>query len=356
MSESPERLDADPCDPTDAEMAELGISAIEVLDAFEGFDPDCLLAAFDPADSEQSSGDPAAADPEEREGDGVDLTQALPDDFVAFLHDHMFRLTRFALGYLDSRKDAEQTVSDVMVEVSQCWDELPEPAQQLAFRLLLGRLDDQAGRRARARRAVAPHRPEPERPEIRAALPWTDAFVEFAGTYRPALIRHARRRLGALHQDAEDVVSEVMLVMYMRWDLIAEHRSPPQALAYRIVQGKVVDWQRGRRHTREVSVDFNAAPAPDGPAVAVQDDPGRFVPERDPLAHAFALLPPKRGACAWLNLVMQVPLCDIADYLGVTISTIRSHLHLARRDLAATLRETVPVDPVRSHPPQGKNT
>ncbi|MFJ8746677.1 RNA polymerase sigma factor [Embleya sp. NPDC127516] len=354
MSESPERLD-DPYDPTDAEMAELGISAIEVLDAFEDFDPDCLLTTFHPADPERSSGAPSAADAAEEESDGIDLTQVLPDDFVVFLHDHMHRLTRFALGYLDSRKDAEQTVSDVMLEVSQHWEELPEQAHQLAFRLLLGRLDDQAGRRARARRAVAPHRPEPERPEIRAALPWTDAFVEFAGAYRPALIRHARRRLGALHQDAEDVVPEVMLAMYMRWDLITEHRSPPQALAYRIVRGKAVDWQRRRRHTREISVDFTSAHAPDGPAAATHDDPGRFVPERDPLARAFALLPLKRGACAWLHLVMQVPLCDIADYLGVTISTVRSHLHLARRDLAATLRETLPVDPVRPHPPQGKN-
>ncbi|MFE3206073.1 hypothetical protein [Embleya sp. NPDC059237] len=351
MSESTEWRDPEAFDPTDAaEMVDLGLTAIEVLDAFDVFEPERLLDAFNLADPERPFDHTEARDMDD--GYGIDPTRALPDDFSIFLHRHMLCLTQFAFRYVDTREEAEQAVSRVMVEVSQRWHELAESAKQFVFRRLLEILEDRAGGRARARRAIAPHRPEHGRPNV-PARPWADAFVGFSRAHRPALVRYASRHPGVVDRNSEDVVTEVLLAMYMRWDLIAEHRSPPQVLAYRILQRMADSRQRGRRGSVDgVAVDSTG---PRRPSDSIQGDPCRSGSERDLLTRAFDLLPPERGACAWFGLVMRVPPADIAAYLGVTISTVRSHLHFARRELTAILEGTVPLDPVRPRPPQGEN-
>ncbi|MFE3206075.1 RNA polymerase sigma factor [Embleya sp. NPDC059237] len=282
--------------------------------------------------------------------DAIDLSDLLPNDFQAFVLTHQVTLTRYAFQHLGSVQDAERAVADVLVALFRQWDKLlrsEAPPTGLAFRLLAEHLDARPAPRVPAQRDPAPEPPE------KATDTTCPGFVEFAYTERPELIRYAQRRLGSLH-DAEDIVSDVMLKMYKRWNTLVDHISPPRALAFRMLQGKIVDWRRRHHHRTEIHVDFTDPDAPDV-ASAGHDlgDPAGFVPERAFLEGAIAAMPPKRAACARLHLVMQIPIPDVAAYLGVTVSTVRSHVHIARRQLVMVLDGTVPLDPTRTRPPQG---
>ncbi|MGC0419034.1 sigma-70 family RNA polymerase sigma factor [Embleya sp. AB8] len=381
MSESPERVDAHWYDPTDAEIRALGLERLDVfqtldeatdfddladladLDVFAEVDPQDPVATAPGASgiaSRPHTSDPARQPQTPGGIRAIDLTRYLPDDYHTFARTHLPTLTRLAYRSLGSVADAVQAVEDVMVVVDRDWAELlraPGPPIDAVVKLLMEHLDDHAAQCARVRHAVAPHRNADDGPRLPVELPWADEFVEFARAYRPTLTSLARRRLGPLRQDAEDVVSEVMLAMCVRWNLLVQHPSPPQALAYRMLKHKAVDWQRRAVHRREISVDFTAPSAPEVvSARAASADPATFVPELHTVHRAISLMPPKRGACAWLHLVMQVPPAEVAAYLGITISTVRSHVHAARRELAAAQRGTVPYDPVRPHPPEGKTT
>ncbi|MEU0936779.1 RNA polymerase sigma factor [Embleya sp. NPDC005971] len=366
MSESPERIEVYWFDPTDAEIRALGLEPIDVLhglddlDVFAGIDPADPFAIPDPAAEPPAPGvEPDHARPDPDGSLDVDLTDLLRNDYHAFARTHLPILTRLAYRFLESVDDAVQAVEDVMVVVDRRWDELlrsPGPPVDAVVKLLMEHLDDHAARCARVRHAMAPHRNADEGPRLPVELPWADEFVDFARAYRPTLTSLARRRLGSLHQDAEDVVSEVMLAMCVRWNLLVQHPSPPQALAYRMLKGKAVDWQRRAVHRREVSVDFTAPSAPTGARVDTAGDPATFVPDLHTVHRAISLMPRKRGVCAWLHLVVGVPTAEVADYLGITISTVRSHIHAARRELTAAQHGTIPYDPVRPNPPEGKTT
>ncbi|MGW1994489.1 RNA polymerase sigma factor [Embleya sp. NPDC001921] len=367
MSESPERIDAHWFDPTEAEIRALGLEPVDVFRCLDGFDDLDVFAGIDPADpfaTPRPRTEPPTPAVETihatptRDGSlDIDLTDLLRNDYHAFAQTHLPTLTRLAYRSLGSVDDAVRAVEDVMVVVDRRWDELlraPGPPVDTVVKLLMEHLDDHAARCARVRHAMAPHRNADEGPRLPVELPWADEFVDFARAYRPTLTSLARRRLGSLRQDAEDVVSEVMLAMCVRWNLLVQHPSPPQALAYRMLKDKAVDWQRRAVHRREISVDFTVFPTPAG--TRALGDPATFVPDLHGVHRAISLMPPKRAACAWLHLVMQIPPAEVADYLGITISTVRSHVHAARRELTAAQYGTVPYDPVRPNPPEGKTT
>ncbi|MFJ8746680.1 RNA polymerase sigma factor [Embleya sp. NPDC127516] len=285
--------------------------------------------------------------------DPIDLTDLLPNDFIAFVQTHQVTMTRYAYQHLGSLEDAEGAVADVMVTLFEQWDDLlrnPAPPIRLAFHLLTRRIENHP----------APPVPTPRPADLRPSDPFANPerpdFAEFARAQQPALTRYARQRLRSSH-DADDVVSEAMLSLYTRWNSL-DHTNPPRALAFRVLQGKIVDWRRRRYIRSEVYVDYTAPDAPDVEAIGhALGDPAAFVPERttleDIVVGAIAAMPSKRAACARLHLVMQIPVPDVADYLGVTISTVRSHVHTARRQLAAVLDASVALDSARPLPPRG---
>jgi len=352
MSEyPPEHLDTDPGEqPRDPAL--WGTDAFDSVPPYDDLDLDLdlvfLLDALDPL------ADPRPRHPEghtithESEDDGVDLMALLPDAFAAFWHTHQTPLTCYALRHLDSISAAEAAVGGVMVDVHARWDALASGAEtpaRAAFRLLSERLDDHEARIARARHAIAPHLPASRRPGLRtAASAWAHTFTEFAHEVRPALTRLARRRLGDLHAEADEVVVEVMLVLARRWDLFEVHPDRRVALL-KILDTKVDErCARGTGPRPGPAADHTAGPA--APACPGSSD--------DVVADTIALMPPRRGACAWLHLVMDLPMSDVAEYLGVTVLTVRAHVRRARRDLTAALHACARADgPAGPHPEQG---
>ncbi|MFI1379370.1 sigma-70 family RNA polymerase sigma factor [Embleya sp. NPDC020886] len=264
----------------------------------------------------------------------VDLVDLLPNDFVAFCHSHQATLTRFAYDHLGSRPEAEDLVADVLLTLYQCWDDVlrePAPPVKRAFRMLTDALEDRRLRRDLVRDGLDRLRPAPGGPVLDAPAD----FVRFYREHQQALTDHAWKHLGCPH-DADEAVADVLLALSRRWSEIVRHPGPPLALAYEILRRRVVDIRRRRGRSPEVPIDFTAPGAPDV-ASTTASDPAALVPHLDTLDRTIAAMPAKRATCARLHLVMQLPLQDVADYLGVTISTVRSHVHAARKQLANAL-------------------
>ncbi|MFE3205272.1 sigma factor [Embleya sp. NPDC059237] len=280
--------------------------------------------------------------PEQAQAVDVDLVDLLRNDFVAFCHSHQLTLTRFAYDHLGSRPEAEDIVADVLLALFQRWDDVlrePAPPVKRAFRMLTDALEDRRLRRDLVRDTVDRRRPAPGGPVIDAPAD----FVRFCREHQQTLIDHAWKSLGCAH-DADEAVADVLLALSRRWAEIVRHPSPPLALAFGILRRRVVDIRRRRGRTPEVLFDFTAPGAPDVASTG-NGDPAAVVPHLDILDRTIAAMPVKRATCARLHLVMQLPLQDVADYLGVTISTVRSHVHAARKQLATALERARHVHP-----------
>ncbi|MGW1990899.1 sigma factor [Embleya sp. NPDC001921] len=300
------------------------------------------------------------------EMDPVDLVDLLRVDFVAFCHSHHPTLTRFAYDHLGSRAEAEEIVAEVLLALYRRWDDVlrePAPPVKRAFRMLTDALEDLRLRRdlvrdsldrdSRSRDSLGRWRPAPGGP----VLDTPGDFVRFCREHQQTLTDHAWKQLGCPH-DADEAVADVLLALSRRWAEIVSHPGPPLALAYEILRRRVVDIRRRRGRSLEVPIDFTAPGAPDV-ASTTTADPAALVPHLDTLDRTIAAMPAKRATCARLHLVMQLPLQDVADYLGVTISTVRSHVHAARKQLANALDRTrhappAPTPPTPTHPREPK--
>ncbi len=153
-------------------------------------------------------------------------------------------------------------------------------------------------------------------------------FEEFAATRLDAVLRFAV----VLTNDrglAEDVVQEVLIRAYRRWDQIGalDH---PEAYVRRMVVNEFVSWRRKWARIvphHDIGLDRG-----------VPDESGRLA-VHDALLAEVAKLPPKQRAVLVLRYFEDLPDAEIAAILGCAQTTVRGY---AFRGLA-TLR--VELDP-----------
>jgi len=157
-------------------------------------------------------------------------------------------------------------------------------------------------------------------------------FDEYVDGRLGALLRHATAITCDPHL-AQDVVQEVLVRAQARWDHIGQ-LSRPDAYVRRMVLNEFLSWRRrfsGRAvPTRHQTIDAAT------PAVA---DPAVGVVERDAAVAMIAGLPPRQRAVLALRFYEGCSDSEIADLLGCSEATVRSH---ASRALA-TLRGSAPV-------------
>jgi RNA polymerase sigma-70 factor, ECF subfamily len=138
------------------------------------------------------------------------------------------------------------------------------------------------------------------------------------------------RRLGVPYRDIEDVLHEVFLVMFARWD--DYDRSRPLRPWLFGIAFRVVSSQR-RKTTREVLGDGHEAEdqrdRPDDNVSALQD--------RALLLRALAQVPIERRAVLIMHEVDETPMRDIAAQLQIPLFTAYSRLRKARRELDGAL-------------------
>ena len=152
-----------------------------------------------------------------------------------------------------------------------------------------------------------------------------DRFDAFADAETPRLLGLAYARTGNPH-DAWDLVQEALVRVGMRWRRLADQN--PGGYARTVVVRLNID--RVRRHGRErITGSVPDRPAP----VSLADAPDPW------LLSALAELSPQQRAAVCLRTLEDLDHAGIAERLGCSVGTARSHLS---RGLAR-LRELAPV-------------
>jgi RNA polymerase sigma-70 factor (sigma-E family) len=150
-------------------------------------------------------------------------------------------------------------------------------------------------------------------------------FEEFLHAEMAGLARYAGALTGDHHQ-AEDVLSDALLVVSTRWWRISR-MAHPLAYVRRVVTNTFLSEQRKiRRRRTEVSAD---------PAVLDRrgHEPHGAVEDRDLVDRLLSQLPDRQRAAVVLRYLFDQSDEDIAAALACSTATVRSHLSHARAAL-----------------------
>lgn len=168
----------------------------------------------------------------------------------------------------------------------------------------------------------------PQREQTRVAV--TELVRDRGGS----LIGYATWLCGD-RSEAEDLVQEALTRVFtaMRRPDVRRDASGSvehvEAYVRRTVENVYRDGYR--RRTRWVAVRHLAGR---------QDDtagPEQASPQHLDLVHALTCLPPRQRACVVLRYYCDLTVGEVADDLGVTVGTVKRHLHDANTRLARTL-------------------
>ena len=147
-------------------------------------------------------------------------------------------------------------------------------------------------------------------------------FEEFAAAHVESLLRLARLLTGNPHE-AEDLVQESLLRAHDRWELVGGARNPA---AY--MRRLLVNVHRGQRRGR--TLDTVAVEAPDrAPLTTMTWE------EREALRQALGTLPLRQRTAVVLRFYEDLDVAEIAEWMGLRESSVRSALARALEALRA---------------------
>jgi RNA polymerase sigma-70 factor (sigma-E family) len=155
-------------------------------------------------------------------------------------------------------------------------------------------------------------------------------FEEFAATRMPGVLRFAAVLAGDL-ATAEDLAQEVLIRAYSRWDRIGG-LDRPEAYVRKMMLNEYLSWRR--RSSRQVP-----AGATDIESVGAARDHAAEYTEREALLGELGKLPRRQRAVLVLRYYEDRCDAEIAELLGCSAGTVRSH---ASRALAALRVEMTP--------------
>lgn len=158
-------------------------------------------------------------------------------------------------------------------------------------------------------------------PVVRA-LPQFDSFYESEFEAVTALAY----ALSGSRLAAEDLAQDAFLAAYRRWDVIGRYDSPG-------------GWVRRVVANRSASVIRRRVV--EAKALSRMVDSTDLLPELSPEAadvwRAVRRLPRRQAQAVALFYLEDLSLDDVADTLGVSVETVRTHLSRARKKLARRL-------------------
>jgi RNA polymerase sigma-70 factor (sigma-E family) len=152
------------------------------------------------------------------------------------------------------------------------------------------------------------------------------AFEEFMAERAGALLRLA----GVLSGDsylAEDIVQEVLVKVGRHWEKVQRSNSPAAYVRRRVVN-EYLSWQRkwGRITSRQDIMEG-------GDIHAVVPDLAQTVADRDAMLEALRRLPRRHRSVLVLRYYEDLSDSDIAQALGCSQATVRTHAARALRAL-----------------------
>ncbi|WP_431874567.1 SigE family RNA polymerase sigma factor [Amycolatopsis sacchari] len=147
-------------------------------------------------------------------------------------------------------------------------------------------------------------------------------FEEFAAERLDRLLRYATALTCDPHL-AQDVVQEVLLRAQSRWARIESLRAP-ESYVRRMVTNEYLSWRR-RRAARNVTAEHSTLDALATPSA----DHADHYAERDAMRVRIAGLPRKQRAAIVLRYYEDCTDAEIAEALGCSAGTVRSHISRA---------------------------
>ena len=180
-----------------------------------------------------------------------------------------------------------------------------------------------------------------------ARAPLTSAtFGALTDPFRRDLLLHCYRFVGSL-TDAEDLVQETLA---RAWRGRAGYRGDAGLRTWlrRIATRVCLDELRRGRSRRTLPADRDRTspgeplwlePLPDDLLAEQSADPAAAIELRESVSLAFIValqrLPPRQRAVLILRDVLALSAAEVADQLGITVSSVNSLLHRARQTLRA---------------------
>ncbi|GIF76943.1 SigE family RNA polymerase sigma factor [Asanoa siamensis] len=158
-------------------------------------------------------------------------------------------------------------------------------------------------------------------------------FEEYVGSRGPALVRLARLLTGDPHR-ADDLVQEVFGQAFVRWRAISAMERPEVYLRRMLVNANASWWRKRANHER---------PAPDADLAwhhAGGTDIGVAVAETDAMWRLLRDLPRQQRSVLVLRYYEDLDDATIAEILGCSPSTVRSHAARAMDALRLALQHT----------------
>ncbi len=155
-------------------------------------------------------------------------------------------------------------------------------------------------------------------------------FEEFAATRMPGVLRFAAVLTGD-RATAEDLAQEVLIRAYARWDRIG-CLDRPELYVRKMMLNEFLNWRR--RSSRQIPAGGMASE----PASIAPDHAAEYN-EREALLAELGKLPRRQRAVLVLRYYEDRGDSEIADLLGCSPGTVRSH---ASRALAALRVEMSP--------------
>lgn len=158
------------------------------------------------------------------------------------------------------------------------------------------------------------------------------SFDQFVAERLDRLLRYATALACDPHL-AQDIVQDVLLRAQSRWPRIGS-LDAPDLYVRRMVTNEYLSWRR-RRAARDIPSEHGTLDAIGRPTA----DPAVSYAERDAMRARIAVLPRKQRAAIVLRYYEDRTDAEIAEVLGCSAGTVRSHLSRALGTLRAADRD-----------------
>lgn len=161
-------------------------------------------------------------------------------------------------------------------------------------------------------------------------------LTELYTTHYSALVGLARVLLRD-HHAAEEVVQEAFIRVRASWRGI---RDPDRAAAY--LRSAVLNQARSRLRRAKVAADHAGDETSTAAASAAYADPAErtvAAEERESLLTKIRSLPPRQRDCILLRYYLDLSEADMAQTVGVSTGSIKTHLSRALATLAIRLED-----------------
>jgi len=170
-----------------------------------------------------------------------------------------------------------------------------------------------------------------------------DQVADFEGLVRPL----ESRILGTLWKilgdpdDVDDVHQQVLLRIWRKWDKVRVHPNPP-ALVLRICAQEAYDLLRKRmRNGWREDMAAHERTLRDPKPLPRETAAGREI--RGEILNAIANLPKKQGLAVLMRIVQEQSYSEIAEALGCSEISARTHVARGRKRLARKLSELIQI-------------